>query len=91
MKKILISFYIAGTLLTSCGNSKSEDNIKEQPKKELSFEEKIKEVCDCFSSSKGDRMKRMGCFQLQDEFWKELDGDSIKQIFLQESNKCIDQ
>jgi alpha-beta hydrolase superfamily lysophospholipase len=79
MKKI--TFLIAISLiLVACG-----DNAED--KKELTYDEKVKEVCDCLqkADSPDDRMK---CIKLQDSYHKSLEEDK-RQEFLLTTNDCM--
>lgn len=86
MKKV--KFLMVGCLFIlssySCGGSKEST---EQEEKELSFDDKAKEVCECFEEAGNDSSERPKCFQLQDKYSKSV-GDK-KTEFLQETNKCM--
>ncbi len=55
-------------------------------KENLSFEEKVKEVCDCFSlAPKG---QKMACFQKQSQYGKTFAEDQKRIEFNQITNSC---
>ena len=80
-------------MLPSCGETTSESGTTEtensQPKKPETFDEKVKDVCDCFENADSDTKSRLKCFKLQDEHHATIKEEK-KQEFLQTTNECAD-
>ena len=78
MKK---SILILSTLfMIACGSEKTE------AAKELTYDEKVNAVCECFE--KADDSSFMKCAKLQDDYHKSLEEDK-KQEFLLTTNECM--
>lgn len=76
MKRIKIVVAGLALIMVSSCSSESEE-------KELTYEERVKEVCDCFSDSESPS----DCFMLQAEHIKHLPEDKVIE-FTQETNNC---
>lgn len=57
-----------------------------ETKSNLSLEEKVKEVCDCFSSA--EKGQKMACFQKQSQYGKTIADDQKRIEFNQATNGC---
>ncbi|CAG5076314.1 hypothetical protein [Parvicella tangerina] len=67
--------------MMSCSESKEEE------KKELSFDEKVTAVCDCFDEKAETGAPPKDCFMLQGEY--ELTVEEDRRIeFIQTTNEC---
>ena len=81
MKK---SILILSTLfMISCGGSESE---KTEEAKELTYDEKVTAVCECFE--KAEESEFMKCAKLQHDYNESLEEDK-RQEFLLTTNECM--
>ncbi len=79
-KWMLIPF--AALLMISCGSEEGEES-----EKELTFDEKVQEVCDCFNEKAENGEPPKDCFMLQGEHEQTV-GEDRRVEFIQATNAC---
>lgn len=78
-KSILI---LATLAMVACGG----ETEKGEPAKELTYDEKVSAVCDCFD--KAEEKDFMKCAKLQHDYNESLEEDK-RQEFLLTTNECM--
>ena len=81
-KQLLFGLMATGLLAVSCSDQQAEEEGKE-----LTYDEKVEEVCNCFDEKQQQGQPPKDCFMLQGKYEADLNEEK-KVEFIQKTNEC---